>query len=68
MPELTETSTTEEFQAFLGQRFKVLKGQYAGKHGILLGCMESDIELALECENETVFPLIDEIDPKPVLQ
>tara|TARA_Y100000034_G_scaffold42710_1_gene52271 strand:- start:10763 stop:10999 length:237 start_codon:yes stop_codon:yes gene_type:complete len=65
MPELKKGITSEEFQALMGETFKVLKGPYAGKQGVLLGCMEGDNELALRCGDEILFPFIDEIDPNP---
>jgi hypothetical protein len=67
---LKENLSPEEFQALMGKTFKVERGPYAGKQGILMGCMESDNELALKCGNvmpdDMAFPMISEVDPKPV--
>lgn len=65
---LKENLTPEEFQSFMGKTFKVLTGPYAGKQGVLMGCMESDNELALKCsDDDMAFPFIREIDAQPVL-
>lgn len=67
---LKENMTPEEFQALMGKKFKVNSGPYAGKQGILMGCMENDNELALKCgnvmPNDMAFPMINEINPEPI--